>query len=73
MFTLRTILVSLALAVPALAQVTPTSPDSNTVVKVGEDIHALWTADASGQWNDLEIQLMTGDNFQVSYSVVQAQ
>ncbi|ORX39609.1 hypothetical protein BD324DRAFT_222669 [Kockovaella imperatae] len=51
-----------ALALPSLAAINPTSPDSSTVVKVGDDITALWTADTTGQWTNLEIQLMTGPN-----------
>ncbi|WVQ77939.1 hypothetical protein IAT38_000019 [Cryptococcus sp. DSM 104549] len=44
------------------AIVTPTSPDGNTVVKVGDTIEALWTVDSADSWTNLEIQLMTGDN-----------
>ncbi|WVQ98452.1 hypothetical protein IAU59_005576 [Kwoniella sp. CBS 9459] len=47
------------------AIITPTSPDSNTVVKVGDKIQALWTADSTSSWKDVEIQLMTGDNLQM--------
>jgi len=50
----------------ALAQIIPTSPSGNTVVNAGGDIQALWNADTSGQWTDVEIQLMTGDNLNVS-------
>ncbi|GFZ46431.1 hypothetical protein JCM24511_04678 [Saitozyma sp. JCM 24511] len=46
----------------ASAIVTPTSPDASTVVKQGDQITALWTADPTGTWKDVEIQLMTGDN-----------
>jgi len=54
-----------ALVVRAI--VTPTSPDSATVVRVGEQITALWTADTTGTWTDVEIQLMTGDNLNVRF------
>lgn len=55
---------ALLISLPAaLGQVSPTSPDSSTVVNVGDDIKALWTADSTGQWKDVEIQLMTGGNF----------
>jgi hypothetical protein len=50
----------------ASAIVTPTSPDASTVVKQGDQITALWTADPTGTWKDVEIQLMTGDNLNVS-------
>ena len=54
-------------ALPAIAQITPTSPSGSTVVNAGSDIQALWNSDTSGQWTDVEIQLMTGDNLQVSF------
>lgn len=54
-----------ALIAPVLAEIVPTSPSGNTVVQVGQTIDALWTADTTGQWTDVEIQLMTGDNFNV--------
>ncbi|WVR04949.1 hypothetical protein IAU60_001961 [Kwoniella sp. DSM 27419] len=62
MYTFKT-LGALALIASVQAIITPTSPDSNTVVKVGDKIEALWTVDPDQQWKDVEIQLMTGDNF----------
>ncbi|KAK4683685.1 hypothetical protein P7C73_g6547, partial [Tremellales sp. Uapishka_1] len=56
---------ALPFMLPALAAITPTSPDASTVVKVGDSIDALWTADTTGTWTDVEIQLMTGDNYQM--------
>lgn len=54
------------LALPlAQATITPTSPDGSTTVKVGDTIEALWTADSTDGWTDVEIQLMTGDNLAV--------
>ncbi|WRT66854.1 uncharacterized protein IL334_003817 [Kwoniella shivajii] len=47
------------------AIVSPTSPDGSTVVKVGDKINALWTADSTDNWKNVEIQLMTGDNLQM--------
>ncbi|WWD01725.1 hypothetical protein V866_008671 [Kwoniella sp. B9012] len=64
MFTKTFSLLTLA-ALSAQAIVTPTSPDSNTVVKVGDKIEALWTVDSVDNWNDVTIQLMTGDNLQM--------
>ncbi|WVO17048.1 hypothetical protein L204_104735 [Cryptococcus depauperatus] len=46
----------------ARAIITPTSPDSSTVVKVGDTIKALWTVDSVDHWNNVQIQLMTGSN-----------
>ncbi|KAL7422073.1 hypothetical protein Q5752_002716 [Cryptotrichosporon argae] len=62
MFARTTLAAGLALALVARADVTPTSPDSTTVVNVGGDIVAMWDADTTGSWTDMEIQLMTGDN-----------
>ena len=55
-----------ATALPAWSIVTPTSPDSTTVVKVGDQITAMWDVDPTGTWTDMEIQLMTGPNSPVS-------
>ncbi|OCF44718.1 hypothetical protein I317_01407 [Kwoniella heveanensis CBS 569] len=60
-----TLSLALASTVAVNAIITPTSPDSNTVVKVGDKIQALWTADSTSSWKDVEIQLMTGDNLQM--------
>ncbi len=56
----------LALVGPSLAVITPTSPDGATVVKVGQPIAALWTADTTGDWTNTTIQLMTGANLNAS-------
>lgn len=48
------------------AIVTPTTPDGSTVINEGDNIDIAWTADDTGSWNNVTIQLMTGDNFQVS-------
>jgi hypothetical protein len=66
MFSL--ILTPLLTALAAHAIITPTSPDSSTVVKVGGQITALWNADTTGSWTNVEIQLMTGDNLNVRYT-----
>ena len=59
-------LLAVSFALSAMAQIVPTSPSGGTVVNVGQDIQALWTTDSTGQWTDVEVQLMTGDNFNVS-------
>lgn len=58
----------LSLLAVAYAVVTPTSPDGSTVVKVGSPINALWNKDtaAGSKWTNMQIQLMTGDNLNVS-------
>lgn len=58
---------TLALAPCAWAAVSPTSPSGDTVVQVGQPLNALWNADSTGQWTDVVVQLMTGDNFQVCF------
>ncbi|KAK8870058.1 hypothetical protein IAR55_000628 [Kwoniella newhampshirensis] len=65
MFTKLTTLTALLSLTSSVvnAIVTPTSPDGATVVRVGQQINALWTADTTDGWNNVEIQLMTGDNF----------
>jgi hypothetical protein len=48
------------------AIVTPTTPDGSTVINEGASIDAVWTADTTGEWTNMTIQLMTGDNLSVS-------
>jgi len=48
------------------AIVTPTTPDGSTVINEGGSIDAAWTADDTGSWTNMTIQLMTGDNLSVS-------
>jgi hypothetical protein len=48
------------------AAVTPTSPESATTVRIGQPLTAQWAADTTGMWTDMTVQLMTGDNLQVS-------
>lgn len=48
------------------AAVTPTSPESATLVRIGQQLTATWAADTTGSWTDMTVQLMTGDNYQVS-------
>jgi len=50
----------------ASAIVTPTTPDGSTVINEGGTIDAAWTADDTGSWTNMTIQLMTGDNLSVS-------
>lgn len=50
----------------ASAIVTPTTPDGSTVINEGSSIDAAWTADGTGEWTNMTIQLMTGDNLAVS-------
>lgn len=69
MFAL-TALIALLSASAARAAVTPTSPESATVVRVGGQMNALWAADTTGTWTDMTVQLMTGDNLQVSRAKV---
>jgi hypothetical protein len=51
------------LAAFVCADVVPTSPDGSTVVRVGSKAEALWTKDSNGNWTDVTVKLMTGDNF----------
>ncbi len=64
MYTFTALLTLLPLFVSAVF--TPTTPDSTTVVKVGQNLNIAWTADTQGLWSNLEIQLMAGSNFAVS-------
>jgi len=52
---------ALAAATAALSAVqaapNPTSPSSETVVRVGSPITAIWEKDAVGNWTDMTIQV----------------
>lgn len=65
MFALSTAALLFSLVVNAA--VTPTSPESATTVRIGQPLTALWSADTTGTWTDMTVQLMTGDNLNVSY------
>lgn len=65
MYTIAALLAFVPLFASALF--TPTTPDGSTVVEVGAPLLIAWSADTTGQWNNLEIQLMAGDNLAVSY------
>lgn len=56
----------LALVPFVSAIVTPNTPDGSTVVNEGSTLDVAWAADDTGSWTNVTIQLMTGDNFQVS-------
>ncbi|KAH8922692.1 hypothetical protein BT69DRAFT_1242909 [Atractiella rhizophila] len=53
----------LTLLAKANAAVTPTGPAPGAVFKEGGDCTITWDADKTGEWTDLKIQLMNGDNF----------
>jgi hypothetical protein len=54
-FILSTLLV-------AFADPTPTGPSPGQVFNEGSSCTITWTADPSGVWKTLDIELMTGDN-----------
>ncbi|KAM5531465.1 hypothetical protein V8D89_014855 [Ganoderma adspersum] len=41
----------------------PTAPGPKDVFKEGGDCKFAWTADPSGQWKEMNVQLMSGDNW----------
>ena len=59
---------TLVLSPLAWAAVSPTAPSGDTVVRVGQPLNALWTVDGTGESTDVVVQLMTGDNLQVSFN-----
>ncbi|CDZ97977.1 hypothetical protein [Phaffia rhodozyma] len=42
----------------ASAIAVPTYPDSTAVVKIGDELTTLWTADTTGEWTDMTIQMV---------------
>ena len=61
--TLPAFVLSLALA--ALADPVPSTPNPGAVYNEGSNCDIGWTPDSTGQWKTMNIQLMTGDNFQM--------
>ncbi|KAH9017021.1 hypothetical protein EDB84DRAFT_1522710 [Lactarius hengduanensis] len=47
----------------AMADPTPSEPGPGDIFNEGSTCHIAWTPDASGVWKTLNIELMTGDNF----------
>ena len=53
----------LSFALAALADVTPTEPGPGDVFQQGGSCTIGWNPDQTGTWKELNIELMTGDNF----------
>ncbi|ESK84716.1 hypothetical protein Moror_628 [Moniliophthora roreri MCA 2997] len=47
------------------AIVTPNEPGPGSVYNEGSKCHIQWVGDKDGKWDNMAIQLMTGDNFQM--------
>ena len=45
--------------------VVPTAPGNGAVFKEGGNCTFSWNPDPSGQWKQTDVELMTGDNFQM--------
>lgn len=59
------LLATLLPALAVLAQVGPSEPAPGNVYNSGSTCEIAWTADTSGQWTTLNIQLMSGSNTQM--------
>ncbi|KAI0262304.1 hypothetical protein BC834DRAFT_958804 [Gloeopeniophorella convolvens] len=55
----------LSAAYVALADPTPSEPSPGEVFNSGGTCHIAWTPDPTGTWKTMNIELMTGDNFQM--------
>jgi hypothetical protein len=53
----------LSIALVALADPTPSAPSPGQVFKQGGPCTIAWDPDTTGVWKTMNIQLMTGDNF----------
>jgi hypothetical protein len=47
------------------ADIIPTVPDPGHIYNEGSTCQVGWTPDSTGQWKSMNIQLMTGSNFQM--------
>jgi hypothetical protein len=62
MFTAPLIVLA-AMASSSLAIFTPTEPDSTSVFREGGDCEIKWVPDTTGTWTKTNIELKSGDNF----------
>ncbi|KAI0291024.1 hypothetical protein B0F90DRAFT_1596377, partial [Multifurca ochricompacta] len=53
----------LSVALVASADPTPSEPGPGQIFNEGLTCHIAWTPDPTGNWKTLNIELMTGDNF----------
>ncbi|OJT03289.1 hypothetical protein TRAPUB_6067 [Trametes pubescens] len=60
-------LVRAATAAAATGTVVPTAPGPGDVFKQGGDCTFSWTPDPSGTWKQTDVELMTGDNFNMVF------
>ena len=62
---------SLALLIAGSALVradpVPTAPGPGDVFKVGGQCSFTWTADTTGTWKEMKVELMSGSNFQMNH------
>ncbi|QRV88574.1 GPI-anchored small secreted protein [Ceratobasidium sp. AG-Ba] len=63
MIAAAAVVAALAGAGMVVAAPNPTEPSSTSVFNVGAQCSIKWDADTLGQWKDMNIQLMTGDNW----------
>ena len=45
----------------------PTAPGPGDVFKVGGQCSFTWTADTTGTWKEMNVELMSGSNFQMNH------
>ncbi|CAE6452158.1 unnamed protein product [Rhizoctonia solani] len=67
----------LAIAAGAVAGVVaapnPTEPSGSSVFNVGQQCTIKWDADSTGSWKNMNVQLMTGDNWNMIHITTVAQ
>lgn len=56
-----------AAAATTPGMVIPTAPGPGDVFKQGGDCTLSWTPDPSGTWKQTDVELMTGDNFNMVF------
>ncbi|EPQ56189.1 hypothetical protein GLOTRDRAFT_137993 [Gloeophyllum trabeum ATCC 11539] len=63
MFTAFALTALFASSLVARADPTPNEPGPGSVFNEGSTCHIAWDPDTTGQWKNMAIELMTGDNF----------
>ncbi|TBU33998.1 hypothetical protein BD309DRAFT_969427 [Dichomitus squalens] len=67
MFAYAALAALIANAAFARAEVVPTAPGPGDVFKQGGQCTFTWTPDTTGVWKQMNVELMSGDNWQMSH------
>ena len=67
MFAYAALVALVANAMFVHAEVVPTAPGPGDVFKQGDQCTFTWTPDSTGTWKQMNVELMSGNNWQMSH------